>query len=175
MERYTVISATNRPDNKTNFFAIACKKILEKRALKADFFSLLDIPPEFLLPHIYEYDSSPLSPIVEKFISPADKFIFILPEYNGSYPGILKVFIDAILPKHFKGKKALLIGTSSGRAGNLRGMDHLTGVLHYLKVEVYSQKLPISSIDRLMDEEGNITDPLTVKLIEQLIAEFVEF
>jgi NAD(P)H-dependent FMN reductase len=48
-------------------------------------------------------------------------------------PGSLKLFIDACsvreYKQNFKGKKAALVGIASGRAGNLRGMDHLTGVM----------------------------------------------
>ena len=175
MSLYTIITATNRPDNRTSVFAETTKKILNKKELKVEMFSLLDIPQHFSLQEMYSFEKSPLLPIVEKFIKPADKFIFLVPEYNGSYPGVLKVFIDAVQPSYFKGKKALLIGTSSGRAGNLRGMDHLTGVLHYLKVEVFSQKLPISSIDDMVKGENGITDSATIQLLDKLIEDYNRF
>ena len=57
-------------------------------------------------------------------------------------------------PKFWKGKKAALIGISSGRSGNVRGLEHLTGVLHYLQVEVCSAKPVISGIDGLLEGES---------------------
>jgi len=174
-EKYTVISATNRRDNRTLQFAELSRNELKAMGLEVELFSLEEIPENFKIQHIYDHNDSPISSIVDKYIIPSQKFIIIAPEYNGSYPGVLKVFIDSIPPDYFRGKKALLIGTSSGRAGNLRGMDHLAAVLNYLKVEVYSQKLPISSINRLMNPEGQIVDDNTRDLISGLISDFQQF
>jgi len=112
--------------------------------------------------------------IQDNYIKPASKFIFIAPEYNGSIPGFLKLFIDACEVKPcYHGKKACLVGVASGRAGNLRGMDHLTNILNHLKMTVYHNKLPISSIGNLVDEKGNLSmDTKTV--IEQQINGFLE-
>ena len=61
-------------------------------------------------------------------------------------------------PREWAGKKACLVGVSDGRAGNLRGMEHLTGILHYLKMHVYYDKLPISVVNLVMDAEGNFNE-----------------
>ena len=90
----------------------------------------------------------------KKWLLPAEKYIFISPEYNGSIPGVLKCLIDVSdVKKVWKGKKALLTGVSTGRAGNLRGMDHLTGIMHYVGTVVHPNKLPISIVDTLFNEE----------------------
>ena len=70
-------------------------------------------------------------------------------------------------------KKALITGVSSGRAGNLRGNDHLASILNYLKITVHPNQLPISSIDKLMDAAGNITDENTLKAIHQQLDSFI--
>ena len=75
----------------------------------------------------------------------------------------------------WQGKKALLTGISTGRAGNLRGMEHLTRILNYLKVIVHPNKLPISSVDKLLNGEGEITDKDTVEAIYTQLKEFIEF
>jgi NAD(P)H-dependent FMN reductase len=93
-----------------------------------------------------------------------------VPEYNGSFPGSVKLFIDACTvreySRNFKDKKAALVGIASGRAGNLRGMDHLTGVLNYLGMTVMPDKLPISSIFKLKNGNGEVTDEDTLKIME---------
>jgi NAD(P)H-dependent FMN reductase len=66
------------------------------------------------------------------------------------------------------------VGVSSGRAGNLRGMDHLTGVLNYLKVTVLPNKLPISRIYKLV-KDNKIEDEATKKTIEQQLNELIDF
>src|SRR4029453_1025527 len=107
---------------------------------------------------------------------PAEKFIFVTPEYNGSFPGVLKSLIDNTdIKKVWFGKKALLTGVATGRAGNLRGLEHLTGILHYLRVVVHPNKLPISSVDKLLDSTGQIQDEDTVEAISTQVAEFIQF
>jgi chromate reductase, NAD(P)H dehydrogenase (quinone) len=73
------------------------------------------------------------------------------------------------------GKKALLTGISSGRAGNLRGMDHLAGSLNFLKVVVHPNKLPISGVDKLLNGAGVISDKPTVSAMEEQVDAFIHF
>ena len=71
--------------------------------------------------------------------------------------------------------KACLVGVSTGRAGNLRGMDDLTNILNYLKINVYHNKLPISRVDTLLDAKGNLTDTETQKVIDIQLEGFLKF
>ncbi len=110
-----------------------------------------------------------------EILIPTKKFIFIVPEYNGSYPGVLKALIDnSDIRKVWNFKKALLTGVATGRAGNLRGMDHLSDTLHYLKMTVFYNKLPISVIDKIMNEEGHLNEE-TLKVVNKQIDEFLIF
>src|SRR5665213_2138440 len=72
------------------------------------------------------------------------------------------------------GEKALLTGISRGRAGNLRGMDHLTGILHYVRTVVHPNKLPISIVDTLFDQQG-MGHEETLRMINNQLDEFIEF
>lgn len=119
------------------------------------------------------YNGDNLHPVIAEiqaeYILGATKLVFIAPEYNGSFPGTLKTFIDAIsvhrYPENFSAKPVALIGISSGRAGNLRGLDHLADVLLHMGAHLMSKKLPISLANKLLDETGQISDPGTVKSI----------
>jgi NAD(P)H-dependent FMN reductase len=83
--------------------------------------------------------------------------------------------IDSCDPSIFKGKKIALIGISSGRAGNIRGLDHVMTVFNYLQSEVYSNKLPISQIYNLMDADKNLADENTIHALKSHIAGFGHF
>lgn len=128
------------------------------------------------LQNINVLDRSPEIKKLEKdFLIPTEKFIFIVPEYNGSYPGVLKSLIDnSDIKKAWHFKKALLTGVATGRAGNLRGMDHLADVLHYLKMNVHYNKLPISVIDKVMDQNGHLNEA-TLNVINEQISDFIDF
>ena len=79
------------------------------------------------------------------------------------------------VPECFYGKKALLTGVADGRAGNLRGMEHFTGILNHMKVIVHPDKLPISVLKKLVNKEGDLMDEETKKVIEKQLKEFLDF
>ena len=166
--KYTIISGTNRNGSNTLKVALQYQQMLEVKGVKAELVSLegLDLNEKSAL----------LKKLEEEVLIPTDKFIIVMPEYNGSYPGSLKTIIDmSDIRKVWWGKKALLTGISTGRAGNLRGMDHLTGALNYLKVHVHHNKLPISSVDKLLSHGSVITDTPTISAMEHQVEEFLAF
>jgi chromate reductase, NAD(P)H dehydrogenase (quinone) len=164
---YTIISGTNRIASHTEKVAAEYQRLLKEKDIDAGIFSLknLDVlnrTPEFLK-------------VESEILIPTQKFIFILPEYNGTFPGVLKAMIDnSDIGKAWYHKKALLTGISTGRAGNLRGMDHLSASLNYLKMNVHHNKLPISLIDKVMDTNGRLNDE-TLKVIDEQLNEFINY
>ena len=67
----------------------------------------------------------------------------------------------------------MLTGVASGRAGNLRGMDHLADVLNYIKITVHPNKLPISIVNSVVSKDGKIIDANTLHAINQQLDEFI--
>ncbi|MDX2045630.1 MAG: NAD(P)H-dependent oxidoreductase [Chitinophagaceae bacterium] len=165
---YTIISGTNRKGSNTRKVAEQYRDILLAKGVEATLISLegLDLNRK----------TKEFEQLEREVLIPSEKFIFVLPEYNGSFPGSLKVMIDlSDIRKAWWGKKALLTGVSTGRAGNLRGMEHLTGSLNYLRVVVHPNKLPISSVDKLLNGEGYISDKSTLEAINIQLDEFIPF
>jgi NAD(P)H-dependent FMN reductase len=136
---------------------------------------LKDLPSSFISSELYGNRSPEFQHVIDNFIEKQTKFIFISPEYNGSFPGVLKVFLDAVHPKYWENNKACLVGVSSGRAGNLRGMEHLTNILNYLKINVYHNKLPISLVSNLLNESKQLADLETQKVIDVQLDGFLNF
>lgn len=165
---YLIISGTNRLGSTTLKVAKEYQRFLEERSKDAVLLSLEGLN---LLSRDADFER-----IENEFIIPYRNYIFISPEYNGSFPGALKLLFDTGKSHSIWWyKKALLTGVSSGRAGNLRGMDHLASVLHYLKVMVHPNQLPISSVDKLMDANGRFSEENTVKAINQQLDEFIRW
>lgn len=177
----TIISGTNRRNSKCLKFALQYQEFIEGATDEpVNLISLEDIPQDWL--HIDMYDATAQSDSIvllqNEFILPATKLFFVIPEYNGSFPGILKLFIDAISVRdyagNFKNKKAGIAGVASGRAGNLRGMDHLVGVLHHVGMHVMPSQIPYSAIATIMERE-EIVDPATLNIMQQHAEEFVNY
>ena len=167
-ETYTIISGTNRKISKTLQVAKQYQQIFQQKGIDA---GLLSLENWTYLERTAAYEK-----LEQEILVPTTRFVFIAPEYNGSIPGILKVMIDISEYRSvWNGKKALLTGVSTGRAGNLRGMEHLTGILHYLDVVVYPNKLPISTVDKLLGPNGGIIDKATIEAIDKQINGFIKF
>jgi len=165
----TVISGTDRKDSMTLRVAALYTQLL--RGKTQDAVHLLSL--EGLNP----WDKSgKLKETEQRLLIPSDKFVFIMPEYNGSFPGVLKMMIDhSDIRNCWWNKKAMLTGVANGRAGNLRGMDHMTGVLNYLKVNVLHNKIPLSRISEEIDMEGNLVKEETLRVVNNQIDEFLKF
>ena len=174
----TVISGTNRADSRTLLFARHVDEELQRLGQTT---ALLDIKE---LRHGY-FDGKMYDPLgndpqlrewQRKYIDASSKFVVVVPEYNGSYPGVLKLFLDAIsvidYAGSFGGKHVALIGVSTGRAGNLRGIDHLADVFSHMGAWVLPNRLPLSSVDGLL-EGGKVTDPGTKTSLSQVAQQLI--
>ena len=165
---YRIIVGTNRVGSNSRKVGSYYKSIFLSKGIDAELVTL----ENFSL----DPSSPPFVSFQEDHLKPVTKFIFILPEYNGSYPGIFKSMIDITdIKRCWPGKKALLVGVATGKGGNIRGLEHVPGVLNYLKVNVLANKLPISTVDKLMDADGNIIESTTINSIEQQVLEFIYF
>lgn len=164
--RITIISGTNRKDSYTLKIAREYQQILLQKGFEATLFSLEDVD---LL-----QGKESVEQIENDILIPTTHFIIISPEYNGSFPGVLKMLFDSSRSNTiWFHKRALLTGVAAGRAGNLRGMDHLADVLNYLKITVHPNKLPISAIDTLVGSNEKISDAATLRAINQQLDEFI--
>jgi chromate reductase, NAD(P)H dehydrogenase (quinone) len=164
----TIISGTNRKGSNSKKVALQYQKLLAEQNIESKLLALEDEDVTIKNEHFIA--------IEKEYLLESDKFIFVIPEYNGSYPGILKLLIDnSDVAKAWPNKKALLVGVASGRAGNLRGMEHFTGSLMHMKVNVHYNRLPISSVHNILNEVGEITDAGNLKAIGAQLEEFLKF
>lgn len=107
--------------------------------LKKDNYELIDLS-KFSLGH-YDEPYSPRSSkgyvkestqIWSETISSFDGYIFVVPEYNGYFPGVLKDAID-YLYKEWEGKPFSLIGL--GGKGGIWACDHLKTLLERFQMD----------------------------------------
>jgi NAD(P)H-dependent FMN reductase len=167
-DRFIIISGTNRRDSNTRKVAHQYQDTLKEKNIPSEIVTLEGMDLSGHTPEFHELEK-------EKLL-PATKIIFIAPEYNGSIPGVLKTMLDlSDYKRTWQWKKALLVGISTGRSGNVRGLEHLTSILNYMKVIVHPNKLPISSVHKLLDGKHAIEDAETLIAINIQIDEFMRF
>jgi chromate reductase, NAD(P)H dehydrogenase (quinone) len=163
----TIISGTNRPNSNTLKVAKEYQRILKDKNFEANLLSLEAI-------NVLQKDAA-FDKIEKEVIIASQQYIFVVPEYNGSFAGVLKTFIDTTAQTSWFNKQALLVGNATGRAGNLRGLDHLSSVLNHIKITVHPNKLPISVVNTLMDSQGRFTDEGTIKAISTQLDDFLKW
>jgi NAD(P)H-dependent FMN reductase len=172
----TVISGTIRPKNKTSLVAKHYVELLKSKGQNVEFLNIESLPKDFVFNNDTMGTKNPeFSSFVEKYIIPAQKFVILTPEYNGSFPGAIKAFFDGVNPDDFREKKVALVGVASGRSGNARGMDQLTSIYNYTNMPVLPYKVTMPSIYLLMNEEGVITDEKMKVTIEKQMDAFIDF
>ncbi len=163
----TIISGTNRAGSNSLKLARLYENEANKLGVECQ---LLSLEQEDMSKRTEEFKINEA-----KFLVAADKFIIIMPEYNGSYPGILKLMIDSSdIAPCWNYKKVLLTGVSTGRAGNLRGMEHLTGSLLHMKMNIHHNRLPVSNIHQMFDGSGEPNEVLK-SLVRLHVGEFVNW
>ncbi|MEM9340295.1 MAG: NAD(P)H-dependent oxidoreductase [Bacteroidota bacterium] len=172
----TIISGTNRTDSRTIKISQFCQELFQEKNQEASLIDLADLPQDFLFKSLAPDSASDqlFKPMHEE-IAKNEKFLFVVPEYNGSFPGVLKTFIDGMsYPSPFKGKKCALVGLSSGIQGSVLAMSHLTDIFNYLEMSVLAIKPKLSKIDTKM-EAGKLTDPFYIKLLKEQADALIRF
>lgn len=171
----TIISSTNRTGSSTLKLAQYYQNKFHEKGIEASLLSLAQLPPNLIETDLYGERSAAFKPI-QDIITKTQKFLFVIPEYNGSFPGVLKVFIDACsFPESFYEKKAALVGVSSGKYGNIRGVDHFTGICNYLHLHIMPLKIHIPSIHKELDANGNLFNADTLKYTNEQIEKFIAY
>lgn len=155
----TVVAGTNRKGSLTQKLAERYVALLQEKNIDVMLLSLLDLPADFTRSALYENkNQNPTFNVLRDQVIHAKKFVFIVPEYNGSFPGVLKAFIDGLplpSPEVFKNKKCALVGISLGTRGGLMALSHLTDILHHLGMHVYPVKPCLSRVGDIADIHNN--------------------
>ncbi len=147
------------------------------------FIDLRDYPMPVYDPD--EHLSSGFHPLALEFqdlLAAHDGLLICSPEYNGSIPGGLKNVIDWTSRKSekfatagaYKGKFAAIMSSSPGSFGGIRCLSHLRGVLSILFVNVLPTEIAVTFVAEKFNDEGEMTDEKTKKILENLGASLAE-
>lgn len=169
-----IISGTDRPGSKAKEISLFLQKRTEElTSVKPKILCLTDYPLADLVGGPYK--NRPES--IERFNEPllaADGLIFVIPEYNGSFPGILKLFIDHLpFPSALKNKHVALVGESSGYFGGLRAVEQWQMVMAYRYANVFQERIFIPAVGKEFDAQSGLTDPIKAGLLDSMLTNFV--
>lgn len=170
----TIVSGTNRPDNLSLRVARGCQGWLQGMGIPSELLDLESLPREIAFDYLQSPPSTGFQPY-QALVDRSSHFIFVAPEYNGSIPGILKVFIDACdYPDSFRGKSAALVGIAAGENGNSRGLEHLEDILRFFGMEVFSQKVTMGRIRQKLKREGGFHDGRVEEALRSMVMAYLD-
>ncbi|MDN5201425.1 NAD(P)H-dependent oxidoreductase [Fulvivirgaceae bacterium BMA10] len=172
----TIIVGTNRKKSNSRVIAEIYKGILQTKGMDSSILDLADVPADFIASALYENSGknerfNDYRTVIEK----SKKFVFIVAEYNGSFPGVLKAFIDGLkYPDSFTDKKCALVGLSSGVQGGGLAVSHLTDIFNYCGMYVLPLKPKLARIEANLIE-GKINNDLYNELLDMQAQQLIDF
>lgn len=173
--KLTIITGTHRNESKTRE---VCDQLVDRYAASADvtLLDLKDMPQEAFLPGAYKEKPQAFLPMIDAVMM-ADGLIVVVPEYNGSYAGVLKHFIDLLpFPDAFEHRPVAFVGLAAGIWGGLRSVEHLQGVFGYRNGYVFPERVFVPRIYSVWDSEKKVfNDPLINELLDIQCERFVRF
>jgi NAD(P)H-dependent FMN reductase len=99
-------------------------------------------------------------PAFSKKMENADGLVIVAPEYNHSFPGLLKHVLDTCLEEYIH-KAAGIVGVSAGPFGGTRVVQSLLPVLREVGLMTTFTDLNFSNVGKAFDEGGRILDEAT--------------
>jgi NAD(P)H-dependent FMN reductase len=173
--KIVIVSASTRHGRLTHHVALGLYNSLQTKGEGG--VQILDLK-ETALPHFEEAMSKQTHPSeivnqVYSILNEADAFLFVTPEYNGSYSSALKNMVD-FFPKVTFAKKAIgIVTVSSGQMGGMRAAIQLQQLALALWAIPSPQMLLISNVQEKFAENGNLLDPSLEKTISHFLSEFL--
>ena len=175
----TIVSGTNRAGSMSLKIAEKVQKQYEAQGAHTHLVDLQKLPASCFVPTIYKTKPQELQAFIDPILQ-ADGVVFIVAEYNGSFPGILKYYIDLWkYPDCFENRAVSYIGVSAGMWGGLRAVEALQGVMGYRNAFQFNERVFINNIYQRW-QEGTVKT-LTEKeesieeLLQRQTQNFIQF
>jgi len=168
-----IISATNRLNSNSLIVAHILQKLYQNLNHPIEVISLKDIPFEPLLKKPYSHLPKGVLKIMDK-LNNSSAFTIVCPEYNGSFPGVFKFFIDHwSYPETFEYRPIAFVGLG-GRFGGLRAIEQLQQIMGYRNAFMYPERVFLQNINELISNE-QIKNQSIMNLLQNQVKGFLQF
>jgi NAD(P)H-dependent FMN reductase len=169
-----VLSSTVRVGRQSHQVAIEIAGRLNSReGISAEIIDLAECDLNNL-EYLFKKDPSPsaIKKKIYQLFEECDAFVFVSPEYNGSYCGALKNAVDHF-PKTCYYRKPIAVTTvSSGAMGGMRAALQMQLLVLALKAYPVPEMLLTPKVEDKFDE-GKLIDERFKKTMDNFINEFV--
>jgi NAD(P)H-dependent FMN reductase len=112
------------------------------------------------------------NPAFSEKMAMADALVIVTPEYNHSFPGLLKHILDSCL-KEYIHKAAGIVGVSAGPFGGVRVIQDFLPVIRELGLVNIFWDVNFGNAGKVFDESGNLLDQAFVGRAEKFLNELI--
>lgn len=178
-KKIAAIVGSLRKDSYNLQLAKQAKEIVKSRAE----FQIIDYADVPLMNQDIEYPAPEPVRRVREAIKSANGIWIFTPEYNHSYPGVLKNLIDWLSRPVSKEERQVLSrkpiaisGTTNGMGGTVTAQDLLVMLLSMLNTDVMNYpRLAIPNITQQTDEQGHVRLASSLPYLEKQVDAFLKF
>jgi NAD(P)H-dependent FMN reductase len=174
--RIEIIAGTNRPGSNTLKLARLLEQLYQKHGVDAGVIDLQDLPAELFTGAAYGEKPAAFHPICQR-VTAANGLHVVTPEYNGSFPGVLKYFIDMLkFPESFEHRCVAFTGLAAGVWGGIRAVEQIELVFQYRNAYLLPERVWFPMFHKEWDEAaGRLQDERKMGYLEDQVAKFVAF
>ena len=166
-----VVLGTARQGRASEPIAIATTKIInEVPGFSADLVDVRDHVTQAMTTPPWGEGGADTNPTKwQEIVQKSNALILVIPEYNHSFPGELKILLDSLYSDYLD-KRVGLIGVSSGIFGGTRGLMHIKPVLLKMGFNILTTEVNVSKAGEAVNEDGDFKDEKTVEYIRLMAA-----
>ena len=119
-------------------------------------------------------DPSPALVEFSRIVGAADALVVVSPEYNGSFPGVLKNALDYLLDE-YKRKPVGIVTVSAGPMGGRGCLILLRQFFNAVGAVPVPAAFPINNVGSALDDEGQPADPSLARRAREFIDELLYY
>lgn len=171
-----VVAGTNRPGSNTRKLASLIECCYRDLAQEVEVLDLQDMPADLFAPSSYAEKPASFASLVQRVLA-ADGLHVVVPEYNGSFPGVMKYFIDMLpFPESFEHRCVAFTGLAAGQWGAFRSVEQLQMIFGYRNAYVMPERVWIPRInERWNGDRTGLADEETAGRLRRQVEGFVRF
>lgn len=174
MTRINIFISTDRPNSQSETLAHFLSAKYIKAGVQPQILSVADFPVEEVIGGKYGQTLPKVEAFNRRFLD-CDGIVFVVPEYNGSFPGILKLFMDYLpFPNALINTPLCFNGLAAGAFGALRAVEQLQMICNYRNAPMFPERVFIQRLNQTF-LNGEIKDELTRTLLDQQVIGFIKF
>ena len=171
----TIISGTNRPGSNTRKVTTVIEGVYRDLRVPTRVIDLQNLPAEIFSPAAYASKPAAFTPFAQNVLD-ASGLVVVTPEYNGSLPGVLKLFIDHLkFPESFEGRPVCFVGLAAGMWGALRSVEQLQAIFGYRNAFIFPKRVFAPGIGQALNAAGQFIDADITERLRDQANGFIDF